>query len=580
MIRSIRVLFMMDKIKGDIKKILQGAGVTGDLQLTVPPNPEMGDLAFGCFALAKKAGKNPNDIAEEIKKKLETGNWKLEILDNVEAKGPYVNFFLNGSEVAKLVLRAIEKKGKKYGEHTIGKKKKLLIEFGCPNPLKAFHLGHLKNLITGESVVRVFENAGYKVVRVNYQGDVGMHVAKALWGFYDLKLHIADLEKQPLDERVKTLGKAYAHGAMAYEENEDAKLEILAYNEKVYHRDPSIQDVYTTTRQWSLDYFDTIYKKLGSHFDRMYFESEMYERGVELVMDFLKKGVFKKSEGAIIFEGSKYGLHDRVFINSKGYPTYEAKELALAESRYREYHPDGIVHVVGKEQTEYFHVVFKAMAFVIPESAGKGYHLVGGYLQLTGQKKMSSRKGNVIAGDELLSLVEHRVRNVMDASDIADKDEVIRRVTGAALKYAMLKSDVSKDVAFDMETSVSMSGDSGPYLLYIIARIKSILDKETHSKKQTIANLEFPVSKEEKQLLLQLAAFPEVTKKALEAYDPSVIAKYIFDLAQLFNRFYEKHSVIKAKDNVRAFRVALIRSVGAVMERGLDLLGIEPVEHM
>jgi arginyl-tRNA synthetase len=367
---------------------------------------------------------------------------------------------------------------------------------------------------------------------------------------------------------------------MAYEEDEEAKKAILAYNEKVYERDPSIQEVYETTRQWSLEYFDTIYKKLGSRYDHMYFESETFERGVEIVMAFLKKGVFKKSEGAIIFEGSKYGLHDRVFINSKGYPTYEAKELALAEMRYDEYHPERIVHVVGKEQADYFNVVFKAMEFVIPESKGKGYHLVGGYLQLKGQKKMSSRKGNVIAGDELLSLVEERVRGIMDAADIADKDEVVRRVTGAALKYAMLKSDVSKDVAFDMDTSVSMSGDSGPYLLYIVARIKSILKKVKSKKQKVKKNIPDRLEQEEKQLILALAAFPEKTHTAMELYDPSIIAKYIFDLAQLFNRFYEKHSVIKAKGDVRAFRIELIQSVAAVMERGLDLLGIEIVEEM
>jgi arginyl-tRNA synthetase len=569
---------MTNSIKSQIEKILKKAGISGDIQLSTPPNPEMGDFAFGCFDRVKKEGKNPNEAALEIASKIKKQKTKI-VLD-VKAVGPYVNFFLDGQVLAEMVLKNIEKEGKKYGAHAMGKKKKVLVEFGCPNPLKTFHLGHLKNLITGESVVRVFENAGYDVVRVNYQGDVGMHVAKALWGFEDLRLKIEDLEKRPLDERVKILGKAYAHGATAYEEDEQAKKEILSYNEKVYERDPSIQDVYQTTRQWSLEYFDTIYKKLGSWFDHMYFESETFERGVEIVEKFLKEDVFKKSEGAIIFEGSKYGLHDRVFINSKGYPTYEAKELALAEMRYRQYHPDAIIHVVGKEQTEYFKVVFKALEFVLPESKGKGYHLVGGYLQLKGQKKMSSRTGNVISGDELLDRVEARVHEIMWESAVTDKENVVCKVTNAVLKYAMLKSDVSKDVAFDMEASVSTSGDSGPYLLYIVARINSILTKAKSEKRKAKKNIPDHLEKEEKELVLALANFPEKTKEALIAYDPSVIAKYIFDLAQLFNRFYEHCPVLQAEAESRAFRLRLLGATERVMTAGLALLGIESVDEM
>jgi len=566
----------MDEVKNQIIELLKSVGVNGEIELTTPPKTEMGDLAFACFGLAKEQGKNPVEVAKDLKKELDSRLRGNDALEKVEVFGPYVNFYLNNTELANNLLKNFNKD---FGKLTIGKGKKIMVEFGCPNPLKVFHLGHLKNLITGESVARVFENAGYKVIRVNYQGDVGMHVAKALWGIEQLKEEFKKIKTKPLIERVAFLGKAYAFGAQAFDNNEAQKAEILDYNEKVYSQDKKIRAVYKMTRQWSLDYFDLIYKKLDTKYNQMYFESEVFERGLKIVEEFVKKGVFVKSEGAIIFPGSQYGLHDRVFINSKGLPTYEAKELALAEKRYQKYHPDGIIHVVGKEQTEYFKVLFKAMEQVIPESKGKSQHLIGGYLQLKGGKKMSSRTGQVVAGDELLKMTEAEIVELMKDRKIKNIVEVIRRITGAVLKYSMLKANVSQDVGFDMEESVSFSGDSGPYLLYIVARIKSIL------RKAKISNFKFQISNsiepEEKRLLLQVGQFPEVTKSAVEGLDPSKIAKYLFELAQKFNSFYENCPVLQAENKqIGDFRLQLIRMTEQVMERGLSLLGITAIDEM
>ena len=350
----------------------------------------------------------------------------------------------------------------------------------------------------------------------------------------------------------------------------------------VYEKDKSIQDVYKTGRTWSLEYFDTIYKKLGSHFDGMYFESETFERGIELIQEGKEKGIFKESDGAVIFPGSEYDLHDRVFLNSKGYPTYEGKELSLAEKHFTDFDPYKVIHVVGKEQTGYFQVVFRALELLMPKTKGREHHLIGGYLQLKGNAKMSSRTGNVITGDALLFSVEEKIRSIMQESDKESDDELIHAVTSAALKYAMLKSDVTKDTSFDFEESVSTSGDSGPYLLYIVARINSILEKvqDTDGKQSQIFDFQSPISAEEKQLLLLLARYPEVTKQAVDSYDPSYIARYTFDLAQGFNAFYANCQVIGAEDEVREFRIALIRSVKDVMTKGLHLLGIETVEKM
>ncbi len=587
---------MIEQIRSQISETFKKIGIQ-DAELTTPPKPDMGDFAFPCFQIAKKESKNPAEIATELSERLNELFTKEDmrqssLVSEVRAFGPYVNFFLDNKEFAIYVLSGIEESGGNYGKLDVGKNKKVVVEFGCPNPLKVFHLGHLKNLITGDSVVRIFENAGYEVVRVNYQGDVGMHIAKALYGlsaldgqsFDEILQKMKEMENKPLPERVEFLGSAYARGAKHFDSDDEGKADVVEYNKKVYSADPEIQEVYNLARQWSLDYFDTIYQRLGSRFDQLYFESQVFERGKELVEIGLEKGIFKKSDGAVIFEGSKHGLHDRVFINSQGYPTYEGKDMGLGEMHFEDHNPDMVVHVVGKEQTGYFQVVFKALEHLFPNTKDKEYHLPGGYLQLKGEKKMSSRTGNVVSGEELLAQVESGVRDIMKENELENKDEVVEKVSQAVLKYAMLKSDVTQDVAFDMEESITFSGDSGPYLLYIVARIKSILRKAQGVEDKMTSDFRLQtsdsVNSEEKQLLLQLAQYPEVTRDAVDQYDPSKIAKYIFDLAQLFNAFYHACPVLQAADELRSFRLQLIQAVGQVMESGLNLLGIEVVGEM
>lgn len=567
---------MKKVIEQEIHGLLHAAGVEGEIELSTPPSREMGDLSFACFAVAKEQGENPVAMAQAIADAIEIGGFVQE----VKTAGPYVNFYLDLKEVATALLKEISSEHN-YGSHQIGAKKKYIVEYACPNPLKAFHLGHLKNLITGEAVARTFENAGYTIIRTNYQGDVGMHIAKALWGIYDQLDEFEQMKTEPeIKTRVEFLGAAYARGAQRYDESDEGKEEVIAYNDKVYAEDESIQSVYQLARQWSLDYFDLIYKRLGTQFDHFYFESGMFKEAVTLVEKGKEAGIFVQGDGAIIYEGSKHGLHDRVFINSKGFPTYEAKDLALARQHIDDHNPDKIVHVVGKEQTEYFKVVFAAMEELLPQTKGKEAHLIGGFLQLKGAEKMSSRTGRIVTGDALLFLVEERVREVMAESEVEDMDEVVERVTAAALKYAMLRADVSKDVAFDMEESISLSGDSGPYLLYIVARINSIMKKGGELSLESDIVIPATLDKTEESLLLQLAQYPVVTQKAVEEMDPSHITRYLFELAQSFNSFYTACPVLQQDEVVQAFRLRLVAAVKQVMAHGLDILGIQTVEQM
>ncbi len=546
---------------------------------TEPPKNVEADLALPCFTLAKELRRDPNEIAGELGAMVNAKN--LVIIEKVKSLGPYMNFFIDSEYLAQAVLYS------QLTNEPINQLTKIMVEFAHPNTHKAFHIGHLRNIITGESIVRILQNAGYKVTRANYQGDVGLHIAKALWGIDQLRNEYKEVKKKDLDDKVGFLGKAYALGGQTFEKDEKAKQEIYKLNEKIYNKEKSIQDVYKTTRAWSLEYFDKVYKRVDSHFDRLYFESEVFEKGKQIVLKFLEKGVFKRSEGAVIFEGEKYGLHSRVFVNSLDFPTYEAKDLALAEAQFKEFKPDRIIHVVGKEQTEYFKVVFKALEFTLPKSKGREEHLAYGWVSLK-SGKMSSRTGQVILGEWLLDEIEKRIAAIMKDSPAKDKDLIIKKVALAAVKYAMLKIGVKVDMAFDIEESVNTSGDSGPYLLYIVARIKSILKKvKGKSEKHALSMVEglkgiesIKINEYEKSLLLKVAKFEEAQELAAKELDPSQIAKYLFELAQEFNGFYHECPVLQAEQAIQAFRINLIKKVEQTMTKGLNLLGIEPVDEM
>lgn len=557
----------------ELINLLKSVGVSGEITFSIPPKSEMGDLAFACFEIAKVEKKNPAEVALDLSQKIQS-----DILDKVQAFGPYVNFFFNSNAIAKKVLRDIKARGKDYGQSSIGKNKKVMVEFAHPNTHKPVHIGHLRNMITGESVVRVLENSGKKVIRANYQGDVGMQVAKCLWGVDHLKEEFEKAKKGDVSDRAKFLGKAYALGAQTFEKDEQVKQEIGEYNKKVYSGDKSIKKLYTLTRKWSLEYFNEIYKKVGVRkFNRFYFESEMPKRAVEIVKSGLKKGIFKESQGAVIFEGSLYGLHDRVFLNSQGLPVYESKDQALAEMQFKEYNPDEILHLVAKEQTEYFKVMFKALEFTLPKSIGKEKHLVYGWVSLK-EGKMSSRTGQVVLAEWLLDEVEQKIAEVMKDREIKNKPTVIQKVALAAVKYFMLKTGIGNDIVFDINESVSLTGNSGPYLLYIIVRIKSILRKIKIPGGKLI--IPEKIEDQEKKLLWRLGEFSEITKTAATTYDVSKIIHYLFDLAKDFNDFYDSCPVLKSEGSVQIFRLNLIKSVLQVMEKGLNLLGIETVEEM
>ena len=337
-------------------------------------------------------------------------------------------------------------------------------------------------------------------------------------------------------------------------------------------------DLYKKTRGWSLDYFDSIYKRVGTKFDRLYFESEVADEGYKLSKSALQKGVLKESKGAVIFPGFKYGLHDRVFITSRDVLTYEGKDMGLAKLQFKEYNPDSLIHLVGPEQSDYFKVVFKALEMILPDTKGKEKHLSYGWVRLK-EGKMSSRTGNVVLGNRLLDEAKNMiVKKYNSDSDTAEK------VALAAVKYSFLKNSLNQEIAFDIHESISLEGNSGPYLQYTHARTESVLDKsgrnDLNSNGKFIRNNGIQLSKEELSLLRQLLYYPEILKTSAATYSPNLICNYLYDLASKFNTFYNKHKILDENPDTQLMRLKLTYASNQLIKSGLRLLGIQSPEKM
>ncbi|MGH7203196.1 MAG: arginine--tRNA ligase [Candidatus Levyibacteriota bacterium] len=580
------------QLRNQLENVLHSLGTTDVItQIDYPTDPKHGDFSSNVSLVgAKKLQKTPRDLAEEIAKELRIENGKKGIIEKVEIAGPgFLNFWMKEDYLIEQVESLVSGKSKIDTDFS---GKKVMVEFAHPNTHKAFHIGHLRNITTGESLIRLLEAVGAHVTRVNYQGDVGMHIAKCLYGILQSEKSKVQSEKLDIKQKVALLGEAYAAGSKAYEEDENAKKEIGEINKKIYGRDRSIWELYQTTRQWSLDYFAEIYKRVYTHYDRYYFESEVYETGKENVLRGLKDQIFQKSDGAILFPGEKFRLHNRVFITHEGNPTYEGKEMGLGPLQFEEYHPDLIIHVVGHEQAGYFQVVFEALAQLFPETRGKEFHLAYGLVKLK-HGKMSSRSGNVILGEWLIDEAKKRIFDILkkNKSDYSpdEQERIAEQVAVAAVKYSFLKVSTQQEIAFDLDESVSFDGNSGPYLQYTYARTQSVLRKTENEERRTKNTWKFDQSTDggnlkveiaERELLRLLSRFEEIVEEAAVRYSPNILTTYLFELAQAFNLFYQKHPILREKENVRDFRLFITAATGTVLQKGLNLLGIQAPDVM
>ena len=459
--------------------ILKNLGVADPKAVVEHPD----DMSFGDFttnvalAYSKELKEKPFVLAEKIVSELK--NQAIPHIEKISIAGPgFINISLDRTFFSESVKNILQDGVDIKNESK--KDQKVIIEYTNTNVLKPLHIGHLMGNIIGESLSRLYEKSGAILKRNTYQGDVGLHVAKAIWGMRALAFEMPTKEAS-VSEKTDFIGKAYAFGATAYEDDKKAGEEIKIINKEIFEKkDPKIHELYVWGRQASLDHFEELYKKLGTKFDYYFFESEVADDALRIVKEFLKKGIFEESEGAIVFKGEKYDpkLHTRVFINSQGLPTYEAKDIAHAIRKYKAFPADLSIIITANEQNDYFSVTLRALAEIDPEIAKKTEHLSHGMLRLS-SGKMSSRTGNVITGESLIEDVEALVKEKIKDRGFSkeEAEEVAAQVAIGAIKYSILKQSPGSDIIFDFEKSLSFEGDSGPYLQYTSVRAGSVLVK-------------------------------------------------------------------------------------------------------
>jgi arginyl-tRNA synthetase len=558
----------------------------GELGLSVDSftleHPEVlarGDYATSvALVLAKSARKNPRQLGEEIAAKLREQG--VQYVEKIDVAGPgFINFTLApsffGDALADILAQS---NGSTWGTAGESAGKEVVVEYTDPNPFKAFHIGHLMSNAIGESLARLIESQGTKVTRANYQGDVGIHIACAIWGVQQLGID---------PHEGKRLGEAYSYGAVRYK-NEDkkeewvsVKVEIDTLNKIIYEKsDPVVNEMYEVGRKASLDLFEGLYTLLGTKFDRYFFESELGEKGKEIVLGHPE--IFEDSDGAKVYKGEKVGLHTRVFLTKKGLPVYETKELALAYAKQELYPKAEKFYVVtANEITEYYKVVVAAMSEINGVLSAKMQHVPHGMMRLP-DGKMSSRTGNVVTGESLIAdlVAAAEVRASESRLDtVAEKEALAKQIAVAAIKFQVLRQGTGRDIIFEPEKALSLEGDTGPYIQYAHARCCSILEKgkvlgfvpEVRHQKSAGSSLT--------ELERTLYRFPDVVARAATELQPHYVAHFLLYTAGLFNSWYAQVQVLDDSPDV-PHKLAIVRAVQATLAQGLHLLGIAAPEKM
>jgi len=538
-----------------------------DFVIDHPADLDHGDYACNvAMVLAKQVGQVPKTVAEQLLAALAD---KIEYVDRLEIAGPgFINFYLGRDFFTSEINRANELK-EGWGSNDSLAEEVVLVEYTSPNLFKPLHIGNLVGNIIGESLTRLFEFGGAEVKRLNYPSDIGLTVAKGVWGLKKISGDATD---------ILVLGEAYRVGNEAYDNDEIAKEEIVSINQALYSRSDDylnlLRDKGVLTSKIKLD---KICAQLGTIFNAAIFESEAAPKGLSLVKENTGR-VFEESDGAVVYSGEKVGLHTRVFINSKGLPTYEAKDLGNFQIKQTIF-PDWTksVIVTANEQNEYFKVLFAALreVFEIPLDK-KLEHIGTGFLTLT-TGKMSSRKGNVLTGESLLEEMEEEARVKAAETRTDNLDELTEQVAVAALKYQILRQASGTNIIFDKEQALSFEGDSGPYLQYTHARIVSVLKKAEAAGLVGSIKLAPEIPYEIERLIYQ---FPEVVAKALAERAPHKVVGFITELASAFNTFYAAEKIADPTDTYAPYKIAVAMAVKNTLKNGLWVLGIKAPEQM
>ncbi|MHA1688064.1 MAG: arginine--tRNA ligase [Promethearchaeota archaeon] len=547
-----------------------------ETMIELPPQEINATYAFPCYKLAKVKKNNPQKIAEEIKEQIKIPDF----LENVEARGAYLNFTGN----KELVLKNIMEAGENYGllgnnlNRQQKKPLKIVIEYPAPNTNKPLHLGHVRNMLIGSTLAKLLRYLGHQVFEVNLYNDRGVHICKSMLAYKKCG-NGAEPGKIKSDHFV---GDFYVKYAELEKESKDLEDELRSLLKAWEENEPEARQLWEKLNKWALDGFRETFEKFEIHFDKEYHESEFYEKGKELILKGLEKGIFRKREdGAIIAPlKEKYDLPDKVLLRADGTSIYVTQDIYLAYLKKKDFNYDKSIYVVGNEQNLYFKQLFTILDLLgFKEDK---YHLSYGMIYLP-EGKMKSREGTVVDADDLVEEMEKLAIKEIEERypDLTEKEKKQRAsiIGMAALRFFILKFNPKSDFTFDPNESISFEGETGPYIQYCYARIESIIrkSKETIS---TCSNLTVLTHEKERSLINKLTYFPEIIERAAKSYELHLIPQYLLNLCQDFNSFYAVCPVISEEKELEKARLVLIRCVQIIIEIGLNLLGIKTLKEM
>jgi arginyl-tRNA synthetase len=540
--------------------------------IKVPPNPNLGDYSFPCFTLSKHFKKFPDKVAKHLKEKIKT----TKNIEEIEAIGPYLNFFINKKKLTENIIKI----NANFGKLKIGKQRKIAIDFSHPNIGKPMHIGHIRSTIIGDSLMRIYGFLGYSPIGINYLGDIGLHIGKLIVA-YELWLDKKALKKDPVNELLRLYVKFCGKEKTKIQEGIDEEFQDNEWTNKAKEELKKLElgnkkthKIWNEIQESSKKGFDKVYEMLNVNFTETTGQSEFSEKGKNIVMNALKKGIAKREDDGAVYVELKANnkKHKKYILRSNETASYITQDLGAAVERFKKYKFNKMIYVVDFRQSAHFDALFTILKLMKYDFTDNMVHLPFGTVRF-GNEIMATRKGDIILLEDVLK------KTIKKSSEEISKRKTkgdANKVGTGAVKYIILKNEPIKDVHFSWETALNFEGNTGPYLQYSYARASSIIRKaKNFNKSNTKIN---DLTKQEIELIKKISDFPEIVERAGKSMNPSLIANYSFELAKIFNEFYHNNKVIGDKEE--ALRLRIVDAFRTCLKNALYLLGIETMEEM
>ena len=541
--------------------------------IEIPKEESNGDYSFPCFRLAKELKNSPVNIANNIKENIKIDE---NVISKIDVVNGYLNFYVSKENIVKTAIDKFESQKEEYGKSNIGEGKTVLVEYSSPNIAKPFHIGHLKTTIIGHALYNIYKSQGFKTLGLNHLGDYGTQFAKLIeaykrWGTeYDFS-----------ENAIDKLADMYVRINNLCSEDENVLEECRETFKKLEDGDQYCTELWNRFKELSLQEFNKIYELLGISFDSMNGEA-FYSDKMQEVIDILdEKGKLIESKGAKVVDLEDQGIETPCIIQkANGSSIYATRDLAAIIYRSRTYDFDKCLYVVGEEQRLHFAQVFAVAKYLVDKKYTDGLeHVYYGMIRLP-EGKMSSRKGNFVKVEDLLNEAITKAREIIEQREIENKDLVAKQVGIGAVIFEDLAESRIKNQVFDLKEALNFNGETGPYIQYMAVRTKSVLEKAGYIPEANTLNVNKATDESSIKLLKYLMNFGNIIINTIEKNEPSIISRYLIDVAKSYSNFYNQNKILSDDKEMQDIRLYITYMTKVVLTNGLNLLGIEVPDKM